>query len=482
MDPTSLPRATSEKIVVTISGPQSPGALVDVMYVLGTSGPVKLVDFGQLVLRGRFTATAVLAPPDSSAKKLKGKTTTLADFAENKGTTAADSADLADTDVVDIDTEVEKEGAAVSGDAKYSADAFRDIIVRAHTVGFHVEFDASSRSATTQGAYAPSASIASALSEAASETDEYVVTLFSPGRIPARFVADTTRVIAAAGANIQKINRLSDDGDQYMCLELTIALAQDEAVVQELRESLFLLGRATASSDIAMQPVRVMRMAKRIVVFDLSWTLVGCDAVDVLLEAAGLSVDEAARAAYREGTMSGVDYLLTRVSLLEGKDSDAVNAAALEGMTYTTGAKQLCKGLKRLGCRLAVVSSGSRKIAEKAKEDLGLDYYYGNVFETDATRRFTGVVSEPVIDADRKADLVQMLAMQEGVDAEQVVAVGDGPVSSKMLSVAGMSVAFDQPDSVEGVQTGRISSKSLASVFYLLGVTGRDFRELLEAS
>jgi phosphoserine phosphatase len=87
-------------------------------------------------------------------------------------------------------------------------------------------------------------------------------------------------------------------------------------------------------------------------------------------------------------------------------------------------------------------------------------------------------VQEPIIDADRKADLVHMLAMQEGVEAEQVIAVGDGPVSTKMLAAAGMSIAFDQPGSVQDLQTGRISSKSLAGVFYLLGVTGRDFREL----
>jgi phosphoserine phosphatase len=441
MDPLTPPRATSEKMVVTVSGKQSPCALADVMYVLGTAGPSKLIDFGQLVLRGRFTATAVLAPSDFATE-----------------------------------------------DGKESADAFRDIIVRAHSVGFHVEFDASSRS-TMRGAPGSSASLTSSFSasesslsaaKAAAEPDDYVVTLFSPGRIPAQFVADTTRVIAAAGGNIQSINRLSDDGDQYMCLELSIELPQDEDVTQQLRESLFVLGRETLSSDIALQPARVTRMAKRIVVFDLSWTLVGCEAVDVLLEAAGVSMDDIDRAAYRDGSLSGSDWLRARVAQLKGKNSDAVNAAAMDRLTYTTGAKQLCKGLKRLGCRLAVVSSGSRTIAEKAKDDLGLDYFYGNVFEVDAARQFTGVVSEPIIDADRKADLVQMLAMQEGVDAEQVVAVGDGPVSSKMLSVAGMSIAFDQPDSVEGVQTGRISSKSLASVFYLLGVTGRDFRELLE--
>jgi phosphoserine phosphatase len=442
--PLAPPRATSEKMVVTVSGRQSPGALADVMHVLGTASPSKLIDFGQLVIHGRFTATAVLAPADS-----------------------------ADADA----------------DARASADAFRGIIVRAHSVGFQVDFDAASRSLGPPARPGSSASLCSALStstsslattRAAPDTDDYIITLFSPGRIPARLVADATRAIAAAGANISSINRLTDEGDDYMCLELVVAAARDEATIEALRRSLFALGRATASSDVAMQPARVTRMARRIVVFDLSWTLVRCDAVDVLLEAAGLSAGDDGRAAYRSGRMSGPDWLRARVALLKGADADAVNAAAVGRMAYTDGARQLCKGLKRLGCRLAVVSSGSRKIAEQAKEDLGLDYAFGNTFEMDASRRFTGVVSEPVVDADRKADLVEMLAMQEGVDAEQVVAVGDGPVSSKMLSAAGMSVAFDQPDSVEGVQSGRISSKSLASVFYLLGVTGRDFRELLE--
>lgn len=404
-------------MVVTLTGAQRPAALADVMRVLDTAGAASLTDFGQLVLRGRFTATAVLAPA-----------------------AAAPAA---------------------------AADAFRGIIVRAHAAGINVEFDAAARAAAATAA-------------AATRVDEYVVTLFSPGRIPARLVADAAREIADAGGNIGKIDRLSDAGDQYMCLELSVSLPHAGGAAPRLREALFLLSRATSHSDIALQPVRAARMAKRIVVFDLSWTLVRCDAVDVLLAAAGVPPDEAGRAAYRAGELNGTDWLRGRVARLEGADADAVNAAALAGVEYTAGARQLCKALRRLGCRVAVVSSGSRKIAEKAREDLGLDYVFGNNFEVDSARRFTGVVSAPIIDADRKADLVQMLAMQEGVDAEQVVAVGDGPVSSKMLSVAGMSVAFDQPDSVDGLQTGRISSKSLASVFYLLGVTGRDFRELLE--
>jgi predicted amino acid-binding ACT domain protein len=344
-----------EKVVVTVRGRQSPGALAEVMRVLG---PSRLVDFGQLVLRDRFTATAVIAVSHQSD----------------------------------------------------SADTFKDIIFRAHASGFQVDFEATSSvrpaaenslTLASANSLASLASATSSMSLASSSaaantaaTEEYIVTLFSPRRIPARFVADATRIIADHGANIASINRLTDDSeDDYMCLELRVSVARDDDSVAALRKDLFHLGRALNSPDIAVQQARITRTAKRIVVFDLSFTLVRCDAVDVLLEAAGVSVPEAELAANKAGELTGADWLRARAAALKGADADEVNAKTHEKLSYTDGGKELVKGLKRLGCRLAVVSSGSRKIAEYAKETLGLHLAYGNVFEVDSRNRFTGVVS-----------------------------------------------------------------------------------------
>jgi predicted amino acid-binding ACT domain protein len=359
--PSQQVETRSEKVVVTVSGRQSPGALAEVMRVLG---PSRLVDFGQLVLRDRFTATAVLA---------------------------------------------------VSAAESDSVDTFKNIIFRAHASGLQVDFEASSHRsprlyaaepctstlsltslATNASSVSLSSSVAAAASAATDPSDEYIVTLFAPRRIPARFVADATRIIADQGANIASINRLTDDSDDdasYMCLELRVSVARNADTVAALRKDLFRLGRSQNSPDIAMQQARITRTAKRIVVFDLSFTLVRCDAVDVLLEAAGVTVPEETRSAYASGALCSADWVRARAAALRGADADLVNAAAFEKLSYTDGAKELVKGLKRLGCRLAVVSSGSRKIAEYAKETLGLHLAYGNVFEVDSRNRFTGVVS-----------------------------------------------------------------------------------------
>lgn len=407
---------TGEQVIVTLTGKQSPSALSQVMRILGTDASLQLQDFGQLVVRDRFIATALICAPGAR-------------------------------------------------------DIIKDLLFRAHEEGVSVDF-------TVAPSDPRPGSTSSLSSLSKTPRDEYIVTVFAPGRISPAFLSKALNVLVEGGCRVSTANRLTEEEDDFMCIELKIAVPGGEPEVVALQRKLFELGRQENQCDIALQKANVLRKAKRMVVFDLSWTLVQCDAVDLLLQGAGKSPPAEVEAAFRDGKLSGPEWLKARATLLKGLDADQVNAAAMKNLTYTNGAVELCKGLKRLGCRLAVVSSGSKFIAERAKEHLGLDYAFGNVLETDSTNTFTGVVLKPIVDMDRKAELTQMLAMQERIDMEQIIAVGDGPVSAKMLAAAGMSVAFDQPDATDDVRSGRIASKSLASVLYLLGVTGHDFRRV----
>lgn len=155
-------------------------------------------------------------------------------------------------------------------------------------------------------------------------------------------------------------------------------------------------------------------------------------------------------------------------------------------LTLTPGAATLCRGLRVLGCKLAVITSGPLAVAQAAKAALDLDMCYGNALPATAAGRFTGGADVlPEIDGPRKAELLAALAMQERVSVDQVVAIGDGPVSAAMLGAAGLAIAFDQPGAVAaagggGRGGGRIASKSLASVLYLMGMGGADVRHACE--
>jgi len=69
--------------------------------------------------------------------------------------------------------------------------------------------------------------------------------------------------------------------------------------------------------------------------------------------------------------------LKARVALLKGVPS-TVFESLKSTITFTPGARELCKCLKKLGCTLAVLSGGFMPLAEWVKHELGLDYAFAN--------------------------------------------------------------------------------------------------------
>jgi phosphoserine phosphatase len=88
--------------------------------------------------------------------------------------------------------------------------------------------------------------------------------------------------------------------------------------------------------------------------------------------------------------------------------------------------------------------------------------------------KVTGVAVEPIVDAQRKADLLRELAEKEGLRLEQTIAVGDGANDLPMLAIAGLGVAFRAKPLVKQSARQAISTLGLDGVLYLLGFRDRD--------
>ena len=91
-----------------------------------------------------------------------------------------------------------------------------------------------------------------------------------------------------------------------------------------------------------------------------------------------------------------------------------------------------------------------------------------------ADGKVTGVAVEPIVDAQRKADLLRELAAKEGLRLEQTIAVGDGANDLPMLAIAGLGVAFRAKPLVKQSARQAISTLGLDGVLYLLGFRDRD--------
>ena len=104
-----------------------------------------------------------------------------------------------------------------------------------------------------------------------------------------------------------------------------------------------------------------------------------------------------------------------------------------------------------------------------------MDYVYANELDID-DGIVTGKVSGTIVDGARKAELLRQLAREEGIDLQQVIAVGDGANDLPMLSIAGLGIAFRAKPLVKKTAEQSISTLGLDAILYLLGISDKHQR------
>lgn len=301
----------------------------------------------------------------------------------------------------------------------------------------------------------------------------FVVTIIAP-EVPASLVAKLTSALADTKSNIDLIRKLSSGG--LSTLEL-ICSSQARVNLAGITESLVQVASKFPGVDIAIQRENLYRRSKRLVVFDMDSTLIQGEVIDEMAALCGKK-DEVSALTKRamEGEMDFQESILRRVSLLKGltrKDLDYVYSE----IKFSPGAERLIKVLKRLGYRVAIISGGFTYFVERLKNELGIHYAYANALELDGdtvTGRLTGLI----VDGRRKADLLELLAQQEGVLLDQVIAIGDGANDLQMLKKAGLGIAFNAKPFTKAMVGTSITHKSMDSILYLLGITDREIAEM----
>ncbi|MCW4022152.1 MAG: phosphoserine phosphatase SerB [Candidatus Bathyarchaeota archaeon] len=302
-----------------------------------------------------------------------------------------------------------------------------------------------------------------------------LVLLTTLGKDQPGIVAKVSRFLSENNANIERIRMIAYG--ELNAMEILVDINDLKISVQEFKESLNKECKLVGQ-DVVFQKDTVFRKPKRLIVFDVDGTLIDAEVIDELAKAAGVGgkVSEITSRAMN-GEIDFKQALQERVGLLKGLPVEVLDSI-VENLDVTAGAEELIIALKALGYKIALISGGFTQFVEKIQEKLGIDYVYANQLVIE-DGKLTGEVIEPIIDAERKAELMQKIAEKENLLMEQVVAVGDGANDRFMLQNSGLGIALYPKAVLQKVASGVITKDNLSGILYCLGAPEEKLKELV---
>ncbi len=168
------------------------------------------------------------------------------------------------------------------------------------------------------------------------------------------------------------------------------------------------------------------------------------------------------------GEINWEDGLKKRIELLKGKITYKEASQVAEKMELMDGAQILCKKIKEKGWPIAIITGGFHIVADRVKEELGIDYVFANELLFDGE-----TLKDIKIEVNGKKELNLLhLIKQKNIHLKDTAVIADGANDLTMLLLAGLKIAFNPKPIIKKHADFVIEEKNLAKLIPIFKLGG----------
>ncbi len=147
-----------------------------------------------------------------------------------------------------------------------------------------------------------------------------------------------------------------------------------------------------------------------------------------------------------KGEFNYIEADLLRAELLSGLEESKIAQGFLEIAKPLKNIPQVVEALHERGIKCIVITVGPRQVARVVCDIWNFDGYYGSDYEV-VEGIFTGKIPK-YIKAEQKVECLQDFCINNGIESEECIAVGDGSTDIPLFEYCGKSIAINSSPKV----------------------------------